>query len=409
MDNAFDIAQINLTVQDGKKASWESRFQNSQLIISDDLIKSVLTNNGLPGDSIIRRCEINIGANNIAVVIKDYTVTETVNISAFYNVPSTISIFQSHGTNVHIVNQSIELLQLDCQDILLADCKVKQFDVGLSEYSAALKQASAQKDDSSQTAYKMKSLDLRSCYITSLKAYAECDNVNIQDTSIDTLCFMGNWGSKVQATIAQVNIWSYSKINILEIYCTISKFISKDSSISTLVAKGKCHLVSIEMTDTDIYSAHNFKKGHFEKLDLLAWTLIRQSATSANNTSIKAKANYQIAKETYSSEKGLHKVLGELFGFCTGYGYKPMRICWAFLILVLCSCLIFSIRFYALNKCIDLNKVINYLIISIAAIAGQSGLTLNDGFEFWIATAEYLAGVVLFAMFVNALYVRYKD
>lgn len=145
------------------------------------------------------------------------------------------------------------------------------------------------------------------------------------------------------------------------------------------------------------------------KLDLLTWTLIQQSATSANNPSIKAKANYYIAKETYSGEKGLHKGLGKLFGFCTGYGYKPMRICWAFLVIVLCSCIVFSVRFYLLNGCIDIPQIINYLIISIAAIAGQSGITIKDGFEFWIVTTEYLAGVVLFAMFVNALYVRYKD
>lgn len=56
-----------------------------------------------------------------------------------------------------------------------------------------------------------------------------------------------------------------------------------------------------------------------------------------------------------------------------------------------------------------MEQFIKYLVISIAAIAGQSGLQLKDGFEFWVATTEYLAGVILFAMFVNALYVRYKD
>lgn len=54
-------------------------------------------------------------------------------------------------------------------------------------------------------------------------------------------------------------------------------------------------------------------------------------------------------------------------------------------------------------------NVVNNLIISITAIAGQSGLKTSDGFEFWIANIEYIGAIILFAMFVNALYVRYKD
>ena len=47
--------------------------------------------------------------------------------------------------------------------------------------------------------------------------------------------------------------------------------------------------------------------------------------------------------------------------------------------------------------------------IALTAIIGQSGMTINDGFPYWVSYGEYICAVILFAMFVNALYVRYKD
>lgn len=408
MENELNIAKINLTLENGKKVSGQLQFSNAQLIINDTLINTLLTQMGI-GGATIKSCNIDLGANNIAVNIRDYTLTETIYFSAFYNMPSNISIFQSTGTNVHIVNQKIDLLQLDCQTILLADCQVRQFDVGLSEHHKALMQSIKEQNPAIPTAYKMKSLDIRGCHIETLKGYVECDNVNVQESSIRSLCFYGGFGSSVPATIKRLNIWNYSEIGVCEIHCTVTDFIVKDSSISNVVAKAKCKLEKITVTDTEILNAHNFDKQHFSSINLAAWSLISKSAENDNNSSLKAEANYQIAKETYKQEKRLNKITGTLFGLCTGYGYKPMRIIWAFIVLIIFACAILSAKFCITHGCIPMEQFIKYLVISIAAIAGQSGLQLKDGFEFWVATTEYLAGVILFAMFVNALYVRYKD
>ena len=51
----------------------------------------------------------------------------------------------------------------------------------------------------------------------------------------------------------------------------------------------------------------------------------------------------------------------------------------------------------------------NYFLISIAALAGQNSFELREGLPYWLSVIEYLLGVVLFAMFVNALYARYKE
>ena len=57
------------------------------------------------------------------------------------------------------------------------------------------------------------------------------------------------------------------------------------------------------------------------------------------------------------------------------------------------------------NKC----KVSQCLAYAVAGIAGQSELTICNGISFWIVTLEYLLGVILFAVFVNGLYLRYKN
>ena len=48
-------------------------------------------------------------------------------------------------------------------------------------------------------------------------------------------------------------------------------------------------------------------------------------------------------------------------------------------------------------------------LISLAMLAGQSSVSMENGLSYWLSIIEYLIGVILFAMFVNALYARYKE
>ena len=114
--------------------------------------------------------------------------------------------------------------------------------------------------------------------------------------------------------------------------------------------------------------------------------------------------------------------MSSLFDFCAGYGYKPFRIIRTSGIMVLINTFMFSFMKFVeiLSKMwsIPLNGesfckgaiiVWNYFLISIAALAGQNSFELRDGLPYWLSVIEYLLGVVLFAMFVNALYARYKE
>ena len=130
----------------------------------------------------------------------------------------------------------------------------------------------------------------------------------------------------------------------------------------------------------------------------------------------------RMAKLLYKTEKGTDKFMSSLFDFCAGYGYKPFRIIRTSGIMVLVNTFMFSfIKFVEIlskmwaiplngeSFCKGATIVWNYFLISIAALAGQNSFELREGLPYWLSVIEYLLGVVLFAMFVNALYARYKE
>lgn len=406
MASEMNIARIDITFDNGQKLSARLEITNSKLIINDALILPLIQE---MKDNNLTTCNIGLGVNNIAVSIEDYTLTDTLYFSAFYDIPSNISIFQSKGTDVHIVNQKIDLIQLDCQTLIIANCQIRQLDVGLAEHSQALIKASDAGDNTHLTAYKMKSIDLRRCQISSVRAYVECDNINVQESLISSFNLFGGFGSKVVAEIKRIKIWHYTSINVSEIYCKVSDLSIEESTISNVVAKASCLIDKFNMDNSVIANAYNFKKKHFINLDFNTWMLISKSAQNDRNLNIKAEANYQMAKERYKNERGINKLIGKLFGFCTGYGFKPMRAFLSCIILITASFLIITIKNLICQGFDAIKSLINNIAISFSAIAGQSGLKITDGFEFWIAIFEYVIGLLIFAMFVNALYVRYKD
>lgn len=180
------IIKIKLVLEDKSEKQTDISVHSSCLNINDDFVEQLF---GMKfTDNKIINCNIVLAANNLAVNIENYSLTEVINISGFFNSPSKVSTFKSRGTNVHIVNQEINILQLDCQKILLAESCVKQFDIGLFEHNMALRKVSEGKKDISTT-YKMKEVDIRDCTITKLRTFIECNYINIQESILETISF----------------------------------------------------------------------------------------------------------------------------------------------------------------------------------------------------------------------------
>ncbi len=173
-----------------------------------------------------------------------------------------------------------------------------------------------------------------------------------------------------------------------------------------------CYFENANIEFASVFDAYNFTKENFSQLDVGEWSVIAKSTFNQGAFDKRAEAQYHIVKKAYKKEKGIRGFFGKLIDFCTGYGYKPIRALRACVLMILFSWGILEcvdITLLRLRCIIPVRSIWDNLFISITAVIGQSGLKISDGFPYWVAYMEYIGAVILFAMFVNALYVRYKD
>lgn len=389
----------------------------SILTINDDFItKQVMARKGIEK---IKYCSIKPNVENLTLVIRNYTLTDTIYIESFCDVRSAINIFQSIGTNIHMTEQKIQHMQVDCASVFVADCSVEKMEIGIFSVVNQYKNLSGAQEN---IAYKMDKLELRDMNVGILDLYAECKYINVQRSRINEFNNNGNMLKNVTSTVAWINIWQNTHIGKLSIGNKIEKMTVDDTSIDKVVARAKLYIDTLKIKDSNIENAYGFEKKQFNDLTYDIWEWIGKSADNSRNVRGRAEANYQMAKLLYKTEKGTDKFMSSLFDFCAGYGYKPFRIIRTSGIMVLVNTFMFSfIKFVEIlskmwviplngeSFCKGATIVWNYFLISIAALAGQNSFELREGLPYWLSVIEYLLGVVLFAMFVNALYARYKE
>lgn len=389
----------------------------SILTINDDFMtKQVMARKGIEK---IKYCSIKPNVENLTLVIRNYTLTDTIYIESFWDVRSDINIFQSIGTNIHMTEQKIQHMQVDCASVFAADCSVEKMEIGIFSVVNQYKNLSGAQEN---IAYKMDKLELRDMNVGILDLYAECKYINVQRSRINEFNNNGNMLKNVTSTAGWINIWQNTHIGKLSIGNKIEKMTVDDTSIDKVVARAKLYIDTLKIKDSNIENAYGFEKKQFNDLTYDIWEWIGKSADNSRNVRGRAEANYQMAKLLYKTEKGTDKFMSSLFDFCAGYGYKPFRIIRTSGIMVLVNTFMFSfIKFVEIlskmwaiplngeSFCKGATIVWNYFLISIAALAGQNSFELREGLPYWLSVIEYLLGVVLFAMFVNALYARYKE
>ena len=389
----------------------------SILTINDDFMtKQVMARKGIEK---IKYCSIKPNVENLTLVIRNYTLTDTIYIESFCDVRLDINIFQSIGTNIHMTEQKIQHMQVDCASVFAADCSVEKMEIGIFSVVNQYKNLSGAQEN---IAYKMDKLELRDMNVGILDLYAECKYINVQRSRINEFNNNGNMLKNVTSTVCWINIWQNTHIGKLSIGNKIEKMTVDDTSIDKVVARAKLYIDTLKIKDSNIENAYGFEKKQFNDLTYDIWEWIGKSADNSRNVRGRAEANYQMAKLLYKTEKGTDKFMSSLFDFCAGYGYKPFRIIRTSGIMVLVNTFMFSfIKFVEIlskmwviplngeSFCKGATIVWNYFLISIAALAGQNSFELREGLPYWLSVIEYLLGVVLFAMFVNALYARYKE
>ena len=390
--------------------------QSGIFAINDIFMSEIMSKNNVKE---IKEVSIKLNVENMALAIKDYTLTDTIYIESFCDAKPQISIFQSFGTNIHMIDQKIQHMQVDCASVFLAECSIEKIEVGIFSVVNQYKNLSAEQE---KIAYKMDKLELRDMNVDILEIYAECEDIIIQRSRINELNNNGNMLENTTSKVRRLDIWQNTNIGKLSIGNIIEKVEMDDTSINKIVAKAKLYIGNLEMKDSNVENAYGFEENHFNNLTYDSWKWIGKSADNSKNVRKRAEANYQMAKLLYKTEKGMDRFISSLFDFCAGYGYKPFRIIRTSGIMVLLNTFMFSfikvmeillkVCAIPLNEetfCKGVSVIWNSFLISIAALAGQNNFKLENGVPYWLSVIEYLLGVILFAMFVNALYARYKE
>ena len=139
----------------------------SILTINDDFMtKQVMARKGIEK---IKYCSIKPNVENLTLVIRNYTLTDTIYIESFCDVRSDINIFQSIGTNIHMTEQKIQHMQVDCASVFVADCSVEKMEIGIFSVVNQYKNLSGAQGN---IAYKMDKLELRDMNVGILDLYA---------------------------------------------------------------------------------------------------------------------------------------------------------------------------------------------------------------------------------------------
>lgn len=215
-------------IKDGNDKVYQARVEkitSGILTINDELMLKIMSENNIDE---IKYFSIKPNIKDIILSIKDYSLTDTIYIESFFDAKSEFSIFQSIGTNIHMVGQKIEHMQVDCASVFLAECSIEKMEVGIF---SVVNQYQDLGGDKENIAYKMDKLELRDVNIDILDLYAESKNIIIQRSRINEFNNNGNMLKNITSTVCWLNIWQNTHIGKLSIGNRIEKMKIEDTSI----------------------------------------------------------------------------------------------------------------------------------------------------------------------------------
>lgn len=387
--------------------------KDSVMYINDEVIEELCE---LEGIEELKRLTILLGVHNTALVIRDYTLTDIIYIDNFYDVISNISIFEVEDVNIHMIKQNIDEMKIDCQKVLLVDCNIKKVDIGI--YYHLINSIRTYEYDP----YEMNTIDLRNVNIHSFNLLGTCNNIVIQGSKVDEFNDCGNLYSTTKSSqIDKMQIYKNTIIQNLSISSNINKLRLEDSTINKIFAYAKTKIENIETKNCIIENCFGFNRNNFTQLDYTCWEWIEKSAMNSHDTNKRAEANYEITKLKYKNcEVKSDKFMYTLFDYCVGYGFKPFRVFRTATWVMLLSTVLFSVSDFI--KVINIGSIVidkitllkglegifENFIQAFAAFVGQNLFDPSDGFCWIVSILESGAGIILFAMFVNAMYLRFK-
>lgn len=411
--NLINTILFELVDSNDKKHRLNVDWHVSKLELNNDFILKICK---ISGVTELKNLSIKIGAKDMALVIKEYTLTKGIDIEGFYDLKSNISILQVIGVNVHICDQSIKSLQADCKSIQVNDSFIDKLQIGI------FKNHTRSPDSESEDFHKADILSLNDCILKKIDIYAECKDINLQGCVVDEINIKGDLFKLYNFKVKNLHLWQNTNVKKMLLADTFEEIKFEESTIERILVRSGAIIEKMEIVESIVQNCYGFCSENFKIPTYDSWHWISKSAQNDRNLQLRAESNYQMTKIQNKPEKKANRFISWLFDFCIGYGYKPLRILRTLGLVVLFNTIIFTLleingdgfnQLLALSDLEIFKKVIitlvNNLFLVLSIFSGSISGFINNRFQFCLSIIQYLSGVILFAMFVNALYIRYKE
>ncbi len=406
------LLKIDLYLKSQKEPlSKEIQFTDTSIEICDRLIERLMDGFSFNKQDV-NCCYFLFSANNISIIIKDYTLSDTVYMKGFINTQSHINLLKCTETNLDIVGQyMIDTMQVNSNKLLIGHCSIGELTVGTPNDMTKPPEVNNFTD--------VDSIDIRECTIEKLRVNVKTQRLNIQGTKIKQ-AIIGNI-SRGNKKIGQLHIWENTYLQALKLFAQFELVKIDDAKIDNIYAQGDGCIEDIIIVNSIIDYAFRFSENFFcDNCDKTEkWMLIEKSANSDGNVELRAHANYKMLNKRINGLKWYKRIPQYFLKATTGFGYKPFRIFIFAAILILVFSIVICITgsFYPLIESSSVfvwssfsNSLYNIgesILLSSSAFVGSFyGVMQILGIKI-IALFETAFGIICLAMFVNALYIKY--
>ena len=164
-------------------------------------------------------------SENLNLIVSDYTLFKKVSIFKASDGEAKLNVIKSNR-DLHLVNLSIDVIQVVECNLLLANCKVKQVDFEIENFMKELTKTSFERRDGDY------GIDIRNSLIDELSVYYSLKSLNVQGSKIKSIEFRSSVEKMIY--VGFFNIWQGCEIDLLRLNCDITKFKLEDSNILRL-------------------------------------------------------------------------------------------------------------------------------------------------------------------------------
>lgn len=305
---------------EGNKVLGETSgvISSNDLVINDSFIisemKKVIVHTNVDINDI-KHWNIILGCENINLIVKDYTLCDTIYLESFHNIKSSISLLKTSDVGLHIVDFSIKLIQSNNGSVLTANCEIEKFDFDIENHFVGISNSDTSVENNSLS----NKLEIRSSEIKEISIYSPLNNLIIQGSVIQLLSLVS---FKEMLKVDMVMIWQASKIQIFRLKAHIKVFKIEEAEISKLYPYGDTVINEYIESNADIERIFNLEEHLFSKKDLKVWKLFQRSLNKNDNEELYFHSLYMIKKH---QGKNKNQLVDWIFRKSIGYGYKPDR------------------------------------------------------------------------------------